>query len=394
MGTKLRLLFTLPNLVGAGGQRAVLDMCRGLDTKRFDVHILVQEKFGSFLGALEPTDKVTFLLDRRYRKTDLPRLLSRTMTHVRNADIVIGALEGRASFCGLAAAKLLGKPFVGWVHIDWEPFLKHVSDRQRLGLSTYRWADKIVACSNGAAESFSRLFSVPSEKVCTIYNGLPLRSIAQAAQEPLPPEFVEIFKQPTIVMVGRLDPQKNYPLLLDAHARLAQSGIAAQLVIVGDGGLRDELRAQAERLGTSASVHFAGFRLNPQPFIKNARLFALSSLFEGFGLVLVEAMMNGTPIVATDCPSGPREVLDNGAYGTLVPSEDPDALAAAMRALLTNRAEAERVAEAGRKRAQAFALEQSCQRWEQLLLGVAHLKPHKGGVENIAPPVSGPSIGR
>lgn len=368
MAERVRLLVLLPNLAGAGGQRAVLDMCRGLDRRVFEVNLLVQERRGRFLSALHDSDNVEFLLDREFSRTDIPRLLMQTVLRARKADIVIGGLEGRASFGGLIAAKLAKKPFVGWIHIDWEPFLRFVSWRQRLSLRAYRWANRVVACSIGAAESFARLFAVPRKLVEPIYNGLPLATISDRGEEALPGEFVEIYKKPCVVMVGRLDPQKRCDLLIDAHAQLRREGLDVDLVIVGEGGQRGALEQQVDRLGIRDCVHFAGFQSNPYPFIKNAKVLALSSEFEGFGLVLVEAMVCGTPIVSTDCPSGPREVLQDGACGVLVPPGDVGAFATALKNILTDHSAAAGMAERARDRAQLFSIQKSSEEWEKLLL--------------------------
>jgi len=127
--------------------------------------------------------------------------------------------------------------------------------------------------------------------------------------------------------------QKNHPLLLRAFARLNRRD--ARLMFVGDGTGREALLSLARDLGVVDRVIFAGFQLDPTAFYKTADLFVLSSNYEGFGNVIVEAMAYGTTVVSTDCPSGPAEILENGKYGRLVPVRDPQALADAMQAALT-----------------------------------------------------------
>src|SRR5919202_1602647 len=114
---KIKVLMLIPNLVGAGGQRAVLNLYRSIDPNRFELSLLVQEKIGTFLQDIDDKININFVLEREYRRTDLPYLLTETIRHARSADIILGGLEGRATFFGLIAAKLLRKPIIVWLHI-------------------------------------------------------------------------------------------------------------------------------------------------------------------------------------------------------------------------------------------------------------------------------------
>lgn len=368
---KVKLLMLLPNLVGAGGQRVVLNLFYALDRERFDVKLLVQERLGSFLPEVAGSTETEFLREQPYTRTALPYLIAETARHAANSDIVIGALEGRASFCGLMAAKAMRKPFVGWLHIDWKPFLKRVSWRQSLGLQGYKLADRIISCSEGAADSFSDLFKIAPRRIQTILNGVPLERVLAGAAQPLPEAYRKIFERPTVVTVGRLDPQKGQKYLLEAHALLLREGIEHNLVMLGDGPLLYELQDQARALGVEDSVFFPGFQPNPHPFIKNATVFALSSVFEGFGLVLVEALACGTPIVSTDCPSGPSEVLGGGEFGVLVKPEDSRALADGLRGLLTDEGKRQQLAAKGPARSRVFDEKIKFREWQQMLIVLA-----------------------
>jgi glycosyltransferase involved in cell wall biosynthesis len=136
-----------------------------------------------------------------------------------------------------------------------------------------------------------------------------------------------------IVTVGSMKAQKNHPLLMHAFAKLENPN--ARLMFVGIGAGEGVLRTLSIELGIADRVIFAGFYTDPTPFYMTADLFVLSSDYEGFGNVIVEALACGTPVVSTDCPSGPAEILEHGKYGSLVPVGDPDALAKAMEAALT-----------------------------------------------------------
>lgn len=296
----------------------------------------------------------------------MPYLLAETIRHARSADLILGGLEGRATFFGLIAAKLLRKPIIVWLHIDWSPFLKLVSWRQVLSLKAYTYADRIIACSQGVADSFPQIVSVEPSRLQAISNGIPSHRVLQNAEEPLPDSVRGIFEKPTVITVGRLDPQKAQHYLIEAHAILIRKGIQHNLVILGEGDLRGQLQQQAANLGVSDSVHFLGFQSNPHKFLKNATVFALSSRFEGLPLVLAEALFCGTPIVSTDCPSGPSEILEGGKYGILVKPEDPKALAEGIETVLCDEAKREHLVELSQQRSEAFDDRKRVAQWEAL----------------------------
>nr|WP_259406078.1 glycosyltransferase [Shouchella clausii] len=182
-------------------------------------------------------------------------------------------------------------------------------------------------------------------------------------EQPVNHRFFEERNAKVIVTVGRLHVQKDYPTLLRAFANLQQNELPeARLLFIGDGEENEPLKKLAFELGVRSVVDFAGFQPNPYAYMKKAHLFALSSAWEGFGNVIVEALATGTPVVATDCPSGPREILADGKYGQLVPVGDTVALAQAMKdALLSHHDEAELIS-----RAREFTVEACAAAYETL----------------------------
>jgi glycosyltransferase involved in cell wall biosynthesis len=343
---------------------------QALDPNQFEISILAHEKVGNFLQNLDENININFVKERPYRRTDLPLLLAATIRYAREADIILGANEGRATFLGLLAAKLLRKPIIAWLHFDWSQFVKTQSWRQLLSLKMYVYVDRIVACSQGVADSFSKLVGVDPSRIHTIYNGMLAEKIQQEADEPLS-DSVSIFEQPTVITVGRLEDQKGHEYLIEAHALLLRKGIQHNLVIIGKGTLLDKLQEQAASLGVSSSVHFLSFQNNPYKFIKNASVFALSSRFEGMPFVLIEALFCGTPIVSADCPSGPYEILEAGKYGVLVKSEDPKELADGIEAVLCDDAKREQLAKLSLMRSEAFDQRKIAAQWEALFRDLA-----------------------
>jgi glycosyltransferase involved in cell wall biosynthesis len=190
-----------------------------------------------------------------------------------------------------------------------------------------------VAVSAGAARSIGRLTGLGEDRIRIIHN--PHHGVAAKPVED--PDFAHAWLAhpgSKLVAAGSFLPPKDFPTLLRAFAVLLKTR-DARLLILGEGPLRGELEALAQALGIADKVFLPGFTLSPQDWIAQADLFVLSSRWEGFGNVIVEALAQGTPVVSTDCPSGPSEILCGGGLGILAPMGDPDALAAAIEAGLS-----------------------------------------------------------
>ncbi|MGB5736256.1 MAG: glycosyltransferase [Thiohalocapsa sp.] len=196
----------------------------------------------------------------------------------------------------------------------------------------YPSIDHIVAVSDGVAQDTAFLAHYPPARISVIRNPVLTPELIRRGALPCPHPWLREHRDrgvPVIVGAGRLQQQKDFPTLIRAFARL-RSTRPCRLVILGDGRLRRTLAQLSADLGIGADVDLPGFQQNPYPFLANADLFTLSSAWEGSPNVLTEAMAFGTPVVATDCPSGPRETLDGGRYGPLVPVGDVIALGDAM----------------------------------------------------------------
>ncbi|MGD2064689.1 MAG: glycosyltransferase, partial [Nitrospirota bacterium] len=197
----------------------------------------------------------------------------------------------------------------------------------------YRKVDRIIAISDGVAEDARRTTKVPEARITVVRNPVVSPRLTELAASPCPHRWLEDGGDPVILGAGRLTRQKDFATLVRAFARLNVDR-PARLVILGEGRQRDMLEALAGELGVADRVMLPGFDPNPYAWMARARLFVLSSRWEGLGSVLVEALALGTPAVATDCPSGPREILADGRYGPLVPVGDDTTLATAMGATL------------------------------------------------------------
>ena len=168
-----------------------------------------------------------------------------------------------------------------------------------------------------------------------IYNPIVTSDLLKKSEAPLEHPWFKSGEPPVILGVGRLTAQKAFDVLITAFAQVRESQ-QARLLILGEGEDRPMLEALVKRLGLEQDIALPGFVSNPYSYMAHASLFVLSSRWEGLPTVLVEAMSVGTPVIATDCPSGPREILRDGQYGPLVPVDDPAALARAIQNLLAN----------------------------------------------------------
>ncbi len=197
----------------------------------------------------------------------------------------------------------------------------------------YPRVDRIVAVSVGVAEDTARIARLPRQSILVIRNPVITPELAAQAAQPRPHPWLDDPGVPVVCGAGRLEAQKDFPTLLRAFALVARDR-PCRLLILGEGKARPRLEALIAELGLSERVALVGFQHNPYAFLARAALFVLSSAWEGSPNVLTEAMALGIPVVSTDCPSGPAEVLDGGRFGPLVRVGDALALAAAMTTTL------------------------------------------------------------
>ena len=207
----------------------------------------------------------------------------------------------------------------------------------------YRLTPRVIAVSDGAARTARRLLSPNGPPVQVIYNGVDFSALLSKAQQPVEKSWLRNKTVPVIVACGRLTHQKAHDVLLRGFAVLRQT-TPARLVILGEGEDYQALLSLADELGVAKDVLLPGFVDNPLAWFSKSDLFVLSSRSEGLSLVLIEALAGGVPIVSTECPSGPREVLANGCFGALVPVDDVAALSEAMSRALKKKLEIDKAA--------------------------------------------------
>jgi glycosyltransferase involved in cell wall biosynthesis len=258
----------------------------------------------------------------RYLRRERPRVLVSSMSH--------------ANMIAIWAAKLAGNntPVMVTVHNTMSESTKRTGRLEPYLLRTfYPWADRVVAVSRGAADDLAGTSGLSRERIDVVYNPVITPAILQSARQTPDHPWFASGSPPIVLGVGRLTRQKDFPTLIRAFAEVRRQR-PARLMILGEGEERASLEALVAELGLTEDVALPGFRDNAMAFMAGSALFVLSSAWEGLPTVLIEALAAGTRVVSTDCPSGPREILQDGRLGALVPIGDTAALAAAMAAAL------------------------------------------------------------
>jgi glycosyltransferase involved in cell wall biosynthesis len=344
LGNKLRVLFAISQLAAGGSQRQLLAILRRLDRQRFQPLLYLLYPGGEMAGEL-PADLPVEVFTQRVkdRRGFLPGAAHRARV-CDLADVLaqqrIDVLYDRTYHMTLvtaAACRRRPTPRISVIVTDPQRDLATNRERYRvikrwLLRRAYRQATRVLAVSEGVRQAAISFYRLPEHQIQTLVNFFELEELDRLAAQPLPPE--EQRRPPPwceLVAAGRLHPQKGFDLLIEAVARLVhRDQRPVHLRILGDGPAATTLRAQIAQLGLEKHVTLAGHRPNPLPYYRQADLFCLPSRYEGLPNVLAEAMLCRVPVLAADCPSGPRELLAEGKYGRLVPPEDPAALAAAI----------------------------------------------------------------
>lgn len=354
----------LPDLRGGGAERVSLDLARAFARQGHGVELLLMEATGDFLPEAEAAFPVVDLAAPRVRQV-LPALVHRLRR--KPPDALLAAMWPLTVIAPLAA-RLAG--FRGRVLVTEHNTLSvqyaawgraHRAVLRASMAAGYRLAHARAGVSGGVVDDIAALSGLPRRMFEVLHNPVTPRPAPDAQALRMTNALWSAPFGARILSVGSLKDQKNHVLLLRAFARMARAD--ARLMLLGQGQNEGALRALAQELGVADRVIFAGFHADPSPFYATADLFALSSDYEGLPTVLIEALSFGLPIVSTDCPSGPAEILDRGRWGRLVPVRDADALAGAMDAALA--APVDR--DALKRRAADFAPEIAAKKYLDLL---------------------------
>lgn len=330
-----RVALLVPSLGGGGAERNMARLASGLAGRGYTVDFVAAIASGPVRSALDPAVTLVDLGSPRVSRA-IGRL-ARYLRATRPAVLISSHEHGNVATMLARAQARTATPVVLTVRStpsvqarqagDWRDrwLLPHLARR------LYPSATRVVALSQGAATDTEAWLGLTRGGVRVIPNPVISPDLERLARQPLDtvPDG-----QPLVLAVGRLAPEKDFSTLLDAFGRVALRRPDAMLAILGDGAGRATLEQQVRRLGLVERVRLPGYSANPYAWMARARVFVLSSRYEGLPTVLIEALACGARVVSTDCPSGPREILDGGRLGTLVPVGDAPAMADAIGAAL------------------------------------------------------------
>ena len=332
--TQRHVAFYMHDLSGGGVERMRLALIEELRARGIKATLIVGSRTGE-LASLLPPDLAVEALDRTgmlHSVLPLARVLRRLRADVLIASLdhnnitavlarLVSRLPTRVVVCQHNA--LSAERTLGWRYraVPWLYWLLQ------------QCADQIVAVSNGVAGDLAAVTGIARHRIITIYNPVIGPDFAARAGQVIPHPWLQDRSQPVFVFAGRLTPQKDPWTALRALA-LLRARSPARMLVLGEGPLRTELEAHARDLGLAEHVAFVGFQTNPLPWLRHASALVSSSRYEGLGNAIIEALACGTPVITTDCPHGPSEILQGGALGYLVPVADSAAMARAMQSCL------------------------------------------------------------
>jgi glycosyltransferase involved in cell wall biosynthesis len=391
----MHIALFMRSLQGSGGaERVMVQLAQGLVEQGHRVDLVMARQKGHFFDQIPDAVR---LVDLKVRTPfeSLRRVFSLgndtgfwlRMLLSRKPHFVLGALPGLTRYLrkkrpdavitamdypnvvGIAAKKLAGldSPVIATIHNTLSVEVAHsqrrrIREQPRVNQHFYPRADALVAVSKGVAEDLERTLSLPDGKITTIYNPVVPPTLEKQAEQPLNHPWFADGEPPVVLAVGGFKPQKDFATLLRAFAK-ARKRRPMRLLILGEGKLRPSITSLAEELDIVADLAMPGFVDNPFQYLARADVFALSSRWEGLPTVVIEALACGCPVVSTDCPSGPAEILENGRYGTLVPVGDPEALAVAILETLATPTDRQRL----RERGAMFSVENATRQYLDLI---------------------------
>jgi len=337
----------LNDLRAGGAERMMLNLAGGIADAGYAVDMVLVEAVGDYLSQVPKTVRIVDLKHHRtvssipalarYLRRERPVAMLSALMHVNVSALLAMYLAGRCCRVVVSERTTISQEAGKTTALS-------IRAAYKLVPWLYPRADGIVTVSQGAAEDLARFCHIPIERVAVVNNPVVSPALLQRAAEPVDHPWFAPGQPPVILAVGRLSPEKEFDTLIRAFAELAQRR-PARLMILGDGTRRKQLEQLIQQLELGDLVALPGFTSNPYAYMNRADIFVLSSRFEGFGNVLAEAMALGTPVVSTDCPHGPREILNDGEYGALVPVGDPRALANAIIQTLNRPVDSQRLKE-------------------------------------------------
>lgn len=376
-----KLLFVIDSLNGGGAEKVLFDIFNNLSYEDYQVDLFLLRNEGVYLEKIKRNKKIKvnieFLIPVRnyisknkiYKKIrnglglvkiyfycKYPFLIRKLKN--KNYDIEIAFLEGYSNM--LIANRKNNSKKISWVHIDLEKH-KIMGISRKIERKSYKNIDKIICVSEDSKQSIIKLYPENKNKIQVIYNPIDKNNILEKSKEK-----IEINKNKiNIITVGRLSYQKGYDILLHSHNKLIKSGLDYNLIFLGEGSERKNMEKYIRENNLESNTKLLGFKENPYPYLKEADIFVSSSRYEGYPLVLCEAVCLEKPIVATSC-TGPKEILEKGKYGLLAEVENIDDLAEKMKLMILGEEIRKKYSKLSEERSKIFDIERTMKEIENL----------------------------
>jgi glycosyltransferase involved in cell wall biosynthesis len=369
----IKLLVVIHSLKWGGAERVLINLLKGLDRGKFSITLVLYEQIFDFPL---PNEVEVEILDIHAGRNILAlaigfvRKISRLSSLIEKIgpDMVFSLLS--STNVTVILAKLVSRIHCGVIVSEHTHPSINLENEIYGGITkkfmryVYPKADTIIAVSEGIKQDLIKNFNLPDNKIAVIYNPVDLKEVRMRSQETVDHAWFHD-DIPVIVSAGRLTKQKGYPYLIKAFSVVRRS-LPCRLMIIGEGEDKAQLIGMVRALGIDRDVEFLGFQKNPFQYMARSSLFVLSSLYEGFGNVIVEAMALGLPVISTDCPSGPAEIIDDKKNGILVAVRDENELAQAILNVLTDRELRVHLSSEAKRKAEVFALEKITKDYRRL----------------------------
>jgi glycosyltransferase involved in cell wall biosynthesis len=321
----------MPNLLGGGAERVLLTLIRhmGID---FQPRLLLLRNEVAYPDEIPDNAHLISISQKGERiRNNLPKLYQILKLINSQCDIIIGGLELDATYYAYVIGQLTRKPVIGWVHTPMPIYLQGYNVRHKL---LTRWIyprmKHIVFSSEYIQTTMDLVLGAKPIHGSVIDNPLDLEWIVKKSSEPLPTWSESILQKPYLIALGRLISEKGFISLLDGFSKAIARGLDYHLLILGEGSQRHAIEEVARSLGLFDRLFLPGFVPNPYPLILRAAMLASPSWFEGVGMTLLEAMALRVPVVANISAGGPAMILENGKFGYVVETNDPELWAAAI----------------------------------------------------------------
>ena len=318
----------VPNLAGGGVERVMVTLANGFAERGYQVDLVLSKAEGVFINSVDNRVQIINLKAKRVLFSLLP--LANYLRREKPSAMLSGPKH--ANIVAIFA-KAIARTSTRLVVSEHTMLSESVRQGERgrgkiipkLVRYMYPYADAVVAVSRGAADDLKKIIGPKIGKINVIYNPIITPKLLSEAEVPLSHSWFGPDQPPVVLGVGRLTEQKDFITLIKAFS-LARKSRPLRLLILGDGENRASLESLIDSLNLTKDVSMPGFSANPYQYMRESAVYVLSSKWEGFGNVLVEALVSGAKVISTDCHSGPAEILENGKWGRLVPVGDFKAL--------------------------------------------------------------------